>query len=188
MNIDIGFSYKDTGKIVCRLTIVAALLFSICTASAQTNAIRYSDYINNIKTAGKTPLFVSNNVNLLIQLSTEINPAIYLSGSKSVRYGEGTPLVVHSDVQSIPMIYNLNDDFNAVELLALSVEKPADVKETLIMKNMQSFTNLKYILLVYKYNACGNNTDNCLKTMTDTFVISDPGSTVTVLYCLSIPQ
>ena len=51
MNIDIGFSYKDTGKIVCRLTIVAALLFSICTACAQTNAIRYSDYINNIKTA-----------------------------------------------------------------------------------------------------------------------------------------
>ena len=188
MNIYIGFSFRYIRKIVSRMIVVAVVLFSVSTASAQTNAIRYSDYVNNTRTPSKSPLAVSNNVGLLIQLSTEISPAIYLSDSKSVGYGNGTPLVVYSDAQSIPMMYNQNDDFNAVELLVVSMNKPDDEKVTLVLKNLTSFINLKYVLLVYKYDSCGKNQDGCLKLKTDTMVMSVPGSTLTVLYSLSIPQ
>ena len=189
MNIDIGFSYKDTGKIVCRLTIVAVLLFSVCTVSAQTNAIRYSDYINNTKTAGKAPLSPSNDVNLLIQLSTEISPSIYLSGGNNLAgYGVGAPLVVYADVQSIKMLYAQNKDFNAVELLVLSLYKPDDEIVNLVLKNLTDFTSLKYLLLVYKYDSCGKNLDDCLKSKTNSIVTSESYSPVTVLYRLSVPQ
>ena len=119
-------------------------------------------------------------------LVRDLHPAVYLVESEMKVYGDN-PVVLYVDVASIKMLAGAEEVFEEVELITLKLRSAKDESAKVNVSQLKSFTNLKYILVQYEYDACGGG-DACLDKKADAAITLPTDSDVEVLYQLSIPQ
>jgi hypothetical protein len=116
-----------------------------------------------------------------------LNPAIYLINNELTVNGEGAPVVTVSDAASIDMLYDENEQYNTVNLVKITISNPGEMPGAIYLDNMQSFTSLEYLLFVFEYDACGNQSESCLQSLLES-IVEGENSTVIVMYVLTIPS
>ena len=116
----------------------------------------------------------------------DLHPAVYLVESELKVYGDN-PVVLYVDAASIKMLAGAEEVFEEVELITLKLRSAKDESAKVNVSQLKAFTNLKYILVQYEYDACGGG-DACLDKKADTAITLPAESDVEVLYQLSIPQ
>lgn len=179
MNIDIKVSNRNKKSSIVWVLILSACM-SVGTLQAQTSLHQYDEYL---KTEG------DSLANELKQLATELQVAIYLTDNQTqVKYGVGPTQVVYCDSESVPMLQNMNTDYNSVRLLSINVKDPGESNFTFNLSELVNFTSLQFILLTFQYDICGNLSDECLDPKSDETVQNPDGQPITVLYRLMIPE
>lgn len=119
-------------------------------------------------------------------LAWDLHPAVYLVESEMKVYGDN-PVVLFMDAASIKMLAGAQEEFEEVELITLKLRSAKDESAKVNVSQLKAFTNLKYILVQYEYDACGDG-DVCLDKKADAAITLPADSDVEVLYQLSIPQ
>lgn len=155
--------------------LLAIILAGFGTAYAQ-EAASYNDYV------------AANENSELVSLATELHSSIYLDDGVFRQYGDEAAAVLYTDAASISMLYEENGAFSKVELIRINIKSAADETAKINLGALIAFENLKYVLFVYQYDACGDNGDSCLKAKTEANAAAAAESDVQVLYLLSIPQ
>ncbi|GAB1454296.1 hypothetical protein MASR2M47_43520 [Draconibacterium sp.] len=123
----------------------------------------------------------------LQSLVTNLHPNVYLSQGGFKTYGEGSPVVAICDAGSVNMLYSGDPVLSQVELINIKANSASDLPSSIDLTQMQGLTNLKYLMVVFAYDACGGNTDACLASKLEG-IIQGTSSQITVLFKLSIPQ
>ena len=145
----------------------------------------YSQTIMSLESRLQTlePTLAAHLQNLVIGL----NPSVNLSNGELTIYGTGSPIIAICDAASVNILYTNNPAFSQVELIRMTVNNPGELPSAIDLAQMQGFTNLQHLLLVFGYDACGGQSNNCLDTLLGG-IIQGASSPVVVLYNLSIPE
>lgn len=124
----------------------------------------------------------------LESLVTEIHPTAYLTQGEITTYGEGSPVVAFCDAASIDILYGNDPVISQAELINITLNSinnwpvvPIDLTQ------LEALTNLKYLLIVFEYDACSGGAETCLASLVEGMV-QGISSQITVIYQLSIPQ
>ena len=116
----------------------------------------------------------------------DLHPAVYLVDKEMKVYGDN-PVVLFVDAESVKMLAEEEEAFEEVELITLKLRSAKDESAKVNVSQLKAFTNLKYILVQYEYEACGGG-DACLDKKADTAATLPTDSNLEVFYQLSIPQ
>ena len=119
----------------------------------------------------------------LQHLITDVQPAVYLTNGQIAAYGHGTPKVVFSDTSSLNMLYEGHALFSQAELIRITVNAAAELPANINPSQFQGFDELKYLYVVFSYDACGGESDVCLAGILGTLI---QGAGIPILYKLSI--
>lgn len=119
-------------------------------------------------------------------LVQDLHPAVYLVDKEMRVYGD-SPVVLFVDAESIKMLAGAEEVFEEVKLITLKLQSAKGESAKINVSQLKAFTNLKYILVQYEYDACGGG-DTCLDKKADAAITLPADSDVEVLYQLSIPQ
>lgn len=114
-------------------------------------------------------------------------PMESLKWGQQKKYGEGTPMVVQFDANSAGRLYGNNPAYAGVELLRINISSPDELKSPVDLEKLKGFESLKYLLVRYTFDVCGNGSSECLPSLVERNVTGNE-SPVIVLYELSIPQ
>ncbi|MDY0099668.1 MAG: hypothetical protein RBR81_10745 [Bacteroidales bacterium] len=124
-------------------------------------------------------------------LAKNVHRAIYLNDGNQVIAGKDTPsedvMVAFSDAGSVNNLYENNPAFRKVKLLRIEIASSAESNISIDLSRLRSFMNLKYVYILFTYNACGNGSDSCLESIVQGMV-TGTSDRVRVIYELSIPQ
>ena len=123
----------------------------------------------------------------LNRLATDLHTTAYLMQGENTTYGEGPTVVAICDAASLSMLYGNNPDLNQVELVRIAVSSLNELPTSIDLNRLNNLTNLKYLFVVFEYDACGSHTDGCLASIVEG-LIKGTSSQITVVYTLSIPQ
>lgn len=124
---------------------------------------------------------------ILKSLAGDLYPSVCLVNGKVHVYGPGSPVVLECDPVSVDKLFNNRADFSRIELIRITLESREDEVMNLDLSRLQGFENLKYILLVFGYDACGMKNEACLKGKAGNMVHGTRPE-VEILYVLSIPE
>lgn len=144
------------------------------------------------------PAFLSEHVNSddqamkamgqhLQSLVSDNLPRESLKWGQQKKFGEGTPMVVQFDANSAGRLYANNPAYSGVELLLINITSSEELKSPVDLEKLKGFESLKYLLIRYTYDVCGNGSADCLPSQVAKNVTGD-ASPVIVLYELSIAQ
>ena len=86
-------------------------------------------------------------------LTSDLHPAVYLVKSAMKVYGDN-PVVLFVDAESVQMLTQEQEVFEEIELISFKVTSEKDESAKIDISQLNGFTNLKYILLTYEYEAC----------------------------------
>ena len=123
----------------------------------------------------------------LTQLAKGLNPTIYIENGELKVFGEASPLVVILQGSEVSSLYEANPQFSSVELIKIVLENPGTGQPSVDLNRLPDLKNLRYILVEFHYNPCGNQTDECLPSLVGGMVVSGPQE-VAIFYNLSIPE
>ena len=70
--------------------------------------------------------------------------------------------------------------------IEILVRNQNDNNFSLQLSQLQSFTQLEYVLVTYAYDICSNNQVNCIENNLRSKIVGD--SSLTVLYRLDLPR
>lgn len=170
---------------ILRWLAVLLLLMSFSMGVNAQKIEEYHTFLSQMKSSDDTTLVAEGDH--LKSLVTELYTITYLNLDQPKKYGEGDPVVVSFDARSVNMLYDNNNTFTKVEMLKLKISTPQELKQTIDMDRLVNFEHLKYLLIVFEYDTCGEKSTVCLPSWVDEIVDGDLSS-LTVLYMLSIPQ
>ena len=131
------------------------------------------------------PLINSKDTHLQT-LVTDSKPAIYLMDS-SMRVHGTHPVVLNVDAASVKMLSEVEEAFGSVELIRFKLKSAKDETAKIDLTQLNAFTNLKYLLVLYEYEACGDG-DACLADKVNATITMPENSDVEVYYLLSVPK
>lgn len=132
-------------------------------------------------------------------LVKDVHRAVYLNGGNQVIAGKETRMYIPNDIPnkdvmvafcdaaSVNNIYRYNPAFRNVKLLRIEIAATKENNVRLDLSRLNSFMNLKYILFLFSYNACGNSSSDCLEEIVREMVTGQRDG-VRIIYELSIPQ
>ena len=127
----------------------------------------------------------SNNEQLR-QLLYGMNPTVMINADGVEQSSSEAPIVAKCYNDAIDKLYGENNAFKTVKALRVYISE-AGYSEIDIAK-LSGFSNLEYILITFKYPACGISTDNsCVLSLVENMVNAGT-SPITVLYQLIIPE
>lgn len=119
-------------------------------------------------------------------LTSDLHPAVYLVESAMKVYSDN-PVVLFVDAESVQMLTQEQEVFEEIELISFKVTSEKDESAKIDVSQLNGFSNLKYFLLTYEYEACGGG-DACLDKKADATITLPADSDVEVYYLLSIPE
>jgi hypothetical protein len=123
----------------------------------------------------------------LQSLVKNIHPTAYLSQGEITTYGEGAPVVAICDAASINMLYGNEPFISQIELIRVSANSMSDLPASIDLNQLEGLTDMKYLYVVFEYDACGGSADGCLASILEG-IIQGTSSQITVIYRLSIPE
>jgi len=171
-------SFDRLGKIMACSMLSAISLFMLNAGILAQTALSF-DY----QLANTTP---EESVRLQ-SLTRDLHPTVYLTNGEQKVIGQGSPLLVICDAASVNLLYKETPAFNQVELIRLTINSPEEQNMMVNLLQLKSFSSLKYIYLLFSYDACGGRTTNCLAEKVGGMVqgVSSP---LTILFSLAIPE
>lgn len=99
---------------------------------------------------------IKNEAARISGLVNDVQPTLYLQQGTQLKYSESVaPVLIISDIRSLPLLYRYNKLFKSVELICVKVESPTEMHEALDISNIKGFENLKYIYILFTSNPCG---------------------------------
>lgn len=170
------------------LTIITSIAFTL-NMNAQTIESLES------KLASLNPAESAHLQSLIRDLHPSVN---ILQGLYKVS-GPGPAEVATCDASSVSLLYENNPIFNQVELIKININSGSDLPSSIDITQLQSFTNLDYLLFVFSYDACGGQSDQCLSALLGKIIRKGSSPIITtgmqgnspqstILYSLSIPE
>jgi hypothetical protein len=123
----------------------------------------------------------------LQSLITNIHPTAYLMQGVMTTYGEGTPVLAICDAVSVSMLYGNDPVISEIEMIKITANTLSDLPASIDLTQLVGLSDLKYLYLVFAYDACGGSTDSCLASIVEG-IIQGTSSQITVIYRLSIPE
>ena len=123
----------------------------------------------------------------LLNLISELHPTIYINEDNIFVYGGGSFLAVECLPSQINQLYTVDNRYETVELIKIKLRNASDAFN-LNLSNLQHFSNLKYVQIIFEYAVCGAQTNNeCLLNAASSYF--QAGETpVLVMFHLAIPQ
>jgi hypothetical protein len=162
---------------IVQLSVLFMVIFAPVSICAQ-NALELGSAIISMKaSAVKSDQDRSAHLN---SLANEQQPTLYINNA-IISTSNNAPFVCADvDVQSINKLSETNSLFGQVELLRIRINMSDSQNILLNLENLTSFTNLKYVILLYSFN-CDLGLIN---------LIYQPKSYngITVFYQISIPN
>ncbi len=122
----------------------------------------------------------------LNSLFSDVHPSAYAENGELKIYGGSSPVVVYAAPESFSLLTSDNEAFNSVKLLKVTVSGPEQLASSLNLGQLESFEALEYVVVVFGYDACGNDGEQCLAGLIQNLV-TNPGE-LPVYYHLSIPE
>jgi len=144
-------------------------------------------------TYGQEYPHVTNNMSQtdgqqLENLIEGLNPMVYLTQSEIQTVGNGTPIVARCEIDALNKLYEINPLFDDVQLLRIDIREASDLSNILKPSLLQSFSSLDYILIFFQYDACGNQTADCLQSLTAQFLDNEVTPGIQAIYRFGIIQ
>ncbi len=124
------------------------------------------------------------NENLNAFLLPQISTISFENGSLAL--SQRNAKKIFADVASISNLYQQNNAFKDVVFIEILVRNQNDNNFSLQLSQLQSFTQLEYVLVTYAYDICSNNQVNCIENNLRNKIVGD--SSLTVLYRLDLPR
>lgn len=123
----------------------------------------------------------------LQSLATDLLPTAFLAEGEIATYGEGGPVVAICDAASVFMLYGNNPTLGKVELINITANSASELPSSIDLTQLEGLADLKYLFVVFAYDACGGSSDACLASKLSD-IIQGASSQITVIHNLSIPQ
>lgn len=141
--------------------------------------------LTTLQTAFASEPYKAGDNTRLTSLMTAIHPSIYLTNGETNVYGE-EPSVLYADASDLKRWSTINSELaNNVELIQIRVDNADSEKATVSAAQLASFTNLKYIVILYEYNSDNESTSS---QKADTMVKLPEDSEVQLFWLISIPE
>lgn len=121
----------------------------------------------------------------LKSLVEDLQPSVYISESSLEQYGDQLPKVANCEITSVGRLYELQQLYSSIEIIRININSASELSYICDYTQLSGFYSLKYILLVFQYDVCGNQTQNCLANYTNT-IVQNISPKVKVLYRLDI--
>lgn len=123
----------------------------------------------------------------LQSLVTDLHSNVYVSQGEFKTYGEGSPVVAICDAASVNLLYGNNPALSQVELINVAANSASELPSSIDLTQLEGLADLKYLFVVFEYDACGGSADGCLASILEG-IIQGTSSQITVIYSLSIPE
>lgn len=141
--------------------------------------------LTTLQTAFASEPYKAGDNARLTSLMTEIHPSIYLTNGETNVYGE-EPIVLHADANDLKRWNTINSELaENIELIQIRVPNADSESVKLSAAQLESFTNLKYIVVLYEYNS-GDEPLSSQKA--DTMVKLPENSEAKLFWLISIPE
>lgn len=118
-------------------------------------------------------------------LLSSIHPTAYLTQGEKRTNREEDPMVAVTDAASLNMLYGNSRALSQVELIRIAANSSNDLPASIDLIQLERLTNLKYLLIVFNYDACGGGTDDCRASIVEG-IIQGASSQITVIYSYTI--
>lgn len=118
-------------------------------------------------------------------LLSSIHPTANLSQGEMTNNIEEEATVLITDAASVPMLYGNNPALRQVELIRIAANSINDLPASIDLIQLERLENLKYLLIVFNYDACGGGTDDCRASIVEG-IIQGASSQITVIYSYTI--
>lgn len=117
----------------------------------------------------------------IVDLSTSIQPTIYLERGAEKVTGMGSPTFVMCDAPSTSSLSKVLSKFSTIELIEVRIKEPSDLNSLVLNSELiKSGTNLKAIIVRAEYPVSETEFKNMFKSIQNT--------TLMLLYEVSIPH
>ena len=156
----------------------------------------FKSYSQTLECLGSKLLIMSKSSNSELKkeaarintLIFDLHPALYLQSGEQIEYTSSkSPLLVVTDVFSLPLLYNGNALYKSTELIYVKVESPEELESLLEISKIRGFEKLKYIHILFSFNPCDDSMgDNCCYNTVAKMVRGIENSAYKVLYEISV--
>ncbi len=124
----------------------------------------------------------------LNSLISDLLPSIYFQQGKLVGTYKDNPIVLFTDISSLPSLSDLNPLYKKIEIISIKIKKPADLQKALRISDLTAFDNLKYIYFLCDFNICPNQIQNteCINEKISAMIQRTENSSIEILYKTNI--
>lgn len=131
--------------------------------------------------------YLAGENNEIDQMVLVLQPTVYVIDGqmKRVKESEDATVVV-ANTKSFSQLTTDHDWFRNAKLLIITVAENQIASDVLNLEELKGFQKLQNVLVIYGFDACGNQSLECLEGLTDNMIKGHDD--LTVFYQLSIPQ
>lgn len=105
--------------------------------------------------------------------------------SRLEQFGDQTSKVLFCQSSSFEKLYELNQDYQSIEIIRINVSNSGELTYSLDYKKLESFASLKYIYIEFQYDVCGGLSQSCIAGYASA-MIQNSSPKVKLLYKLDI--
>ena len=162
-------------------------IFQVLTAAIMLMSINFANAQQSGQNLTFSPTFeVATEGSHVFNLIYDLQPTLFIHENYVFLYGDNVYLIVECDAARTDQLYEEDDRFETVELIKIKLSKPEDAF-SLDLSYLQSFSNLKYVQLIFEYAVCGVQPNNaCLYNVASSY-IHGGNMPVTVMFHFGLP-
>ena len=130
----------------------------------------------------------SAEITYIQNLFTKQYSTLTVEGSSIETNGNGSFIVLKTNISDLNVLYNENPLFREVELIQIEVSNPAGLNNSLDVNQLTGFSNLLVVNFLFTYDACGESSDACLKNEIQDMIQGNDEIPAFITYKLSLPN
>lgn len=124
----------------------------------------------NLLAQSQQYVFIQNGDNAIdveyfTNLTTTIHSNFYMNDNGNIFVAGENPIGAYCDAKNIGYLYNVTETYPNVEYLNIIYENDQQLSQNLEINKLTMFPNVRYIIIMYYFDVCGNNTQTCLENV-----------------------
>ncbi|GHA50130.1 hypothetical protein GCM10007103_33680 [Salinimicrobium marinum] len=155
-------------KLTCIIGILNLFLFSPANSFAQNKVIHLNDLIQSPDNYSET--FTLNESEEINSLVYDIHPTVFISDAEIKTFGQEAPVKAEFHAANYTLLQTTNQNYNAVKLLTIKINKAADLNATIDAATLTAFRSLKYILIECSFDCNSTAIQNLFSNLEDILV------------------